>query len=53
MGKSEQLKRIISENRENIAREHRQPYILDLLLSVIVLSVQIVEIVESLPKIDL
>lgn len=33
---------------------HRQPrYILDLLFSVIILSVETVEFVESLPKIDL
>lgn len=44
----------IKNDPNDWAREHGQPrYILDLLLSVIMLSVQTVEIVKSLPKIDL
>lgn len=44
----------IKHNPNDWAREHGQPqYILDLLLSVIVLSVQTVEIIESLPKMNL
>lgn len=44
----------IKNNPNDWAREHGQPqYILDLLLSVIVLSVQTVEIIESLPKMNL
>lgn len=44
----------IKNDPNDWAREHGQPrYILDLLLSVIMLSVRTVEIVESLPKIDL
>lgn len=44
----------IKNNPNDWAREHGQPrYILDLLLSVIMLSVQTVEIVESLPKMNL
>lgn len=44
----------IKNDPNDWAREHGQPrYILDLLLSVIMLSVQTVEIVEALPKINL
>lgn len=44
----------IKNDPNDWAREHEQPrYILDLLLSVIMLSVQTVEIVESLPQINL
>ena len=46
-------KSLIKNDCNDWAREHKKPkYILDLLLSIINVSVQTVDIVKNLPKLD-
>lgn len=48
------IESLITNNSNDWAKENDKPsYILDLLLSVINLSVQTVKLVEELPKIDI